>query len=152
MEFFNSILSHIWIIVSSALVGGGIWKGLEAVSGALSKRAEAIAVAKRLEIDRDSENYSHAIKLIEALENRVGALERRNDTLKAELDNKAIQWSQAEMIYIEKIRTLENELSDVKEENIKLRERIRCLEGEYKNALERIDKLEKGDTGPLRHG
>jgi len=148
MDLLNSILSHIWVIVSSALVGGGIWKGLEAVSGALSKRAEAIAVAQRLEIDRDTENYNHAIKLIEALENRVGALERRNDTLQVDLDQK----SKTEMIYIEKIRTLENELSDVREQNIKLRERIRCLEGEYKDALERIDKLEKGDTGPLKNG
>jgi len=156
-----------WLIASLA-VGGGLWKGLEAaanaIANALSKRAEALAMARRIELeekradwDKREQEYKRAISLIDQLQETIDRQDikienqtARIDALYNIIEEHKQRWEQQEMSYIERIKALESELSDVRDENAKLKERLRCLEGEYQNALRRIDRLEKGDTGPLR--
>lgn len=151
-------------ILAPLILGGGIWKGAETLSNALSKRAEAKTATARLDFEQIQANYQNAMALIEqqakridVLTNKVERYEQRIDELTDKVDRKEAERDQMELEYTEKIKTLEIAVEQLHKENLRLKRELKTTQAEletakcnYSLALERIRKLEEGDTGPLK--
>lgn len=137
------ILPALQWLVTTLVVGGALWKGLDAVANALSKRAEAIEGIKRLDYEQVQANYSNAMTLIDQMSERI-------DQLHKDIQRSETRWEAAEMQYQQEIERLRDKLSKVECDYTELETRYQALEAKYLDALDRIRRLEKGDTGPLK--
>ena len=143
-------------VLIALVVGGGLWKITDAIANALSKRSEAITAAERLDFEQMQANYANAMDLIDRQSKRIDSLtqkveryEARIDQLSSKIENQEREQEGKELAYNEQIKMLQIELECVRKENKALKEQYRALEKDYQKALERIEALEKGDTGPL---
>jgi predicted RNase H-like nuclease (RuvC/YqgF family) len=144
------------VLIASIFIGGGLWKGLDAVANALSKRSEATIAAERLDFEQMQANYRNAMDLIDKQSKRIDTLtdkveryEKRIDTLTTNIERKEREQGDKELAYAEQIKLLQIELETVRKEYRNLQQKYADLECDYKYALQRIEALEKGDTGPL---
>jgi predicted RNase H-like nuclease (RuvC/YqgF family) len=155
------ITKIIEVLIWSAFVGGGLWKGLDAIANALSKRAEAMnkrsetqTAAERLDFEQMQANYTNAMGLIDRQSKRIDSLtqkveryEARIDSLSNKIENQEREQEGKELAYNEQIKSLQIELENVRREYKALQEQYTALEEDYQKALARIVALEK--TGPL---
>jgi len=149
-----SASSIIQWFVSTIIVGGVLWKGLDSISNALAKRSEHENTMRRLDFEQMQANYDNAMTLIDKQAARIDTL---HDDI--EINEKRKQEDQAAYIkrinelklsFINEIDELKTELSAVKREYDSLMQKNRKLELDYEEALKRIERLEKGKTGPLK--
>lgn len=139
------LISVLQWIISTLVVGGALWKGLDSVASALSKKADADIANRRLDFETMQANYENAMKLIDQQAERI-------ETLHRDMENYEQRSKDREARYVEEIESLKTELEEMKVKYQGLLYRNNVLEKEYTEALERIEKLEKGDTGPLKKG
>jgi len=161
MELLAEIIK---LIIVSGFLGGGLWKGLEAIANALSKRAAAVNLDERLDFDQRQANYSNAMSLIDKQAKRIDVLtvsNERNENKIKELsdliEKRQKDQGAKEVAYAEEIKELKIEVEHLQQENKKLKSELdktiselEQTRADYCEALERIVALEKGDTGPLK--
>jgi predicted RNase H-like nuclease (RuvC/YqgF family) len=145
------------IIIVSSFVGGGLWKGLEAIAEALSKRAAAVNLAERLDFDQMQANYTNAMDLIDKQAKRIDVLTEKVEKYEAriyhlndKINRQEREQGDKELAYAQEIKALKCELETVRQEYKTLQVKYNKLHTEHMAALERIEALEKGDTGPLK--
>ena len=130
-----------WLF-TTLVIGGALWKGLDSIANAFSARAAAINADRRLYLEQEQTNYNNAMALIEKQAARIDALHK-------DITSYEESWDKREMSYLDRIRTLELEVKNVRRSYKELLEKHRKLECDYEIALVRIDKLEKRTTKPL---
>ena len=130
-----------WLF-TTLIIGGALWKGLDSIANAFSARASAINADRRLYLEQEQTNYNNAMALIEKQAARIDALHK-------DITSYENSWDKREMSYLDRIRTLELEVKQVRMEYKDLLEKHHKLECDYEIALVRIDKLEKRTTKEL---
>ena len=151
-------------LAASAGLFGGTWKAADVIVNALSKRAEAVADQRRLDIDLMKMNYETAINILKSqgetireLEAKIERYEITKEELKAcieklneRIDAQKKSQGEIDLSYAAVIEELRQEIEQLRIENMELKTELKQTQNNYSVAMARIADLEKRDTGPLR--
>lgn len=156
VEFGRSLLQA---LIYSLLIGGGLWKGLEAVgkvidavSNAFKLRAEASITRRRLEDDQIKSGYYAALEMLKQQAIRLESLNAEILALEIKCTDRENGFREQIDELFEKIKILEQENSqtEIKYQNLKAENdiligKIEDLKNINSQLRKRLRKLEQGD-------